>query len=576
MNKNSNYTIQLILLNLALILFSISTNAQEVRVIDNKGTLTTINKVTTSSTAPTDPVIGDVWYDDTIPAETIGKIYDGTSWKFLSRIGTTGSVFFAGTDGAPTEDNAQLLWDNANNKLYVGNPFNIADANKLTVNGTARAIRFRSSDGTVGNPAFKFSNDNDTGMYTPDLDQLSFTAGGVEAVRIEEVAGSSKVTIKETLELDAKLLDENDLAGTNGQILSATATGTRWIDSNNSNTVTTSNTAPTSPIEGDVWYDDTTPDETIGKIYDGTNWIYISRIGTPGSVFFAGTDGAPTQDSGQLFWDNAINNLHIGAILTSSSSNKVNVRGTVRATGYKANSATANRPAYTFFDDVNTGMYRIGVDQLGFSTDGINALVIDATQNVGIGTTPTERLDIDGKLRVRTLDDAATADVILTADNTTGIVNKSKINFGGRWTNTDVTTNLNTVAPTSIPLFQTENYKDDGTNLYTTTTTTLTVVEAGRYDIRANVSLISANERSNVNARIYVGATAIGAIASTGYIRFRPNNANSHNHSSLHLNEILQLNAGSVITIKTFREANTGDVFFSGANESSVMINKLR
>ena len=107
-------------------------------------------------------------------------------------------------------------------------------------------------------------------------------------------------------------------------------------------------------------------------------------------------------------------------------------------------------------------------------------------------------------------------------------------------------------------------------------------MEAGRYDIRANISLINVDvpadntdRRNSVNARIYVndGTTnaAVGALAATGYIR----DADNHEQSSLHLNEILQLTAGSIITIVTFQEANTGPVLFSGLNESSFMINKL-
>jgi hypothetical protein len=44
--------------------------AQEIRVIDNKGTIKTVqnNQVTTSATAPTESVIGDVWFDTAAPS----------------------------------------------------------------------------------------------------------------------------------------------------------------------------------------------------------------------------------------------------------------------------------------------------------------------------------------------------------------------------------------------------------------------------------------------------------------------------------------------------------------------------
>jgi hypothetical protein len=153
-----------------------------------------------------------------------------------------------------------------------------------------------------------------------------------------------------------------------------------------------------------------------------------------------------------------------------------------------------------------------------------------------------------------------------------------KINYGGRWTNTNTTTNLN-VNNTTAPIFGSQDYKDDGNSLYEVSgSTSLTVKESGRYDIRANLSLEGINvggnseQRTNVNARIYVNGSAVGAIAASGFIRW----ANGHDHSSLHINEILQLNANDVITIRTFEEANSGEVRFSGSGESSFIINKIR
>jgi hypothetical protein len=67
-------------LTCALAFISIA-NAQEVRVIDNKGTIKKINKVTTDGTAPApaDSLTGDIWFDDSAtPTQT--KIYNGGNW----------------------------------------------------------------------------------------------------------------------------------------------------------------------------------------------------------------------------------------------------------------------------------------------------------------------------------------------------------------------------------------------------------------------------------------------------------------------------------------------------------------
>ena len=59
--------------------------AQEVRVIDNKGTINKIrnNRVTTSNIQPIDPLENDVWFDNTDVDNLITKIWDGSSWKHI-------------------------------------------------------------------------------------------------------------------------------------------------------------------------------------------------------------------------------------------------------------------------------------------------------------------------------------------------------------------------------------------------------------------------------------------------------------------------------------------------------------
>ncbi len=171
---------------------------------------------------------------------------------------------------------------------------------------------------------------------------------------------------------------------------------------------------------------------------------------------------------------------------------------------------------------------------------------------------------------------SADANNILSAGSDGGAY--LKINYGGRWTNTNTSTNLNS-NNTTAPIFGSQDYKDDGNNLYEVSgNTSLTVKESGRYDIRANLSLEGINsggsseQRTNVNARLYVNGSPVGAIAASGFIRW----SNGHDHSSIHINEILQLNANDIITVRTFEEANSGEVRFSGSGESSFMINKLR
>ena len=69
--------------------------------------------------------------------------------------------------------------------------------------------------------------------------------------------------------------------------------------------------------------------------------------------------------------------------------------GVLRVNG----SGSATYPNFTFNGDDNTGMYRASTDTLGFTTAGAEKMRIDASGQVGIGTsTPSAKLDVAGTL----------------------------------------------------------------------------------------------------------------------------------------------------------------------------------
>ncbi len=146
----------------------------------------------------------------------------------LSHTGTTGSVFFAGADGTPTENNGQLFWNSSSNSLGIGTS---SPTNKLHVSGAIRSQGILNSNGTENEPAYRFNDDTNTGMFRPAADEIAFTVGGIEAMKIEETSSDTSVIINETLELEGAILDENDSPGTAGQVLTSTATGTEWVNS---------------------------------------------------------------------------------------------------------------------------------------------------------------------------------------------------------------------------------------------------------------------------------------------------------------------------------------------------------
>ncbi len=100
--------------------------AQKVTVINQKGTKIAVNnnKVYTTDIDPNTSagavLENDVWINNISIPNTI-KIFNGTTWVELTHTGTPGSVFFAGTNGVPTEKNSDFFWDTATNTLKATN-----------------------------------------------------------------------------------------------------------------------------------------------------------------------------------------------------------------------------------------------------------------------------------------------------------------------------------------------------------------------------------------------------------------------------------------------------------------------
>jgi hypothetical protein len=62
---------------------------------------------------------------------------------------------------------------------------------------------------------------------------------------------------------------------------------------------------------------------------------------------------------------------------------------------------SAATPALKFSGDTNTGIYSPGPDQVAVATNGTGRLFVDASGNVGVGLSPSYRLDVAGPFRFR-------------------------------------------------------------------------------------------------------------------------------------------------------------------------------
>jgi len=147
-----------------------------------------------------------------------------------------------------------------------------------------------------------------------------------------------------------------------------------------------------------------------------------------------------------------------------------------------------------------------------------------------------------------------------------------------KYSNTDITTNINNNgAYANIPIFGTLNWNDD-TTLYTQAGNTLTINTTGRYKITVNIAYRvptitgSSDTRVSVEAQVAINGTPTGAIANTGYIR----HISGHVEASLHITEVFNITAGQSISVQTIRGGNSAPSVFRSVGTSNIYIEKIK
>lgn len=147
-----------------------------------------------------------------------------------------------------------------------------------------------------------------------------------------------------------------------------------------------------------------------------------------------------------------------------------------------------------------------------------------------------------------------------------------------KYSNTDITTNINNNgAYANIPIFGTLGWNDD-TTLYTQAGNTLTINTDGRYRITVNISYrvpaIAGNtdQRVSVEAQIAINGTPTGAIGNTGYVR----QANNQQEASLHITEVFNITAGQSISVQTIRGGNSAPAVMRSLGTSNIYIERIK
>lgn len=177
-----------------------------------------------------------------------------------------------------------------------------------------------------------------------------------------------------------------------------------WVDVGGTSVanIAMSDTAPSSPINGDFWFE-TDTGRTFVYYDDGTSqqWIEVGATsaaanGSDGAIQFA-SGGTFSSDASNFYWDDTNNRVGIG---TTSPNETLDVQGSI---GF---STGGGRTAGSLFSDSNWGLITTAAQSspaiaefAWFNAGDTERMRIDTSGNVGINdTTPSYKLDVNGDI----------------------------------------------------------------------------------------------------------------------------------------------------------------------------------
>jgi hypothetical protein len=274
----------------------------------------------------------------------------------------------------------------------------------LDVNGSIYASeRFFGGSGTQANPLYSFLTASNTGMYQPQDVSYGSGAFGI-AVNGQQAAvfASNQVyffknlNVAGTFSADSVIL--SGITAANGTAAAPSMTFSNDISSgmylssvSNLGFSTGGRNRLLLLSNGDV---------SLGRLVAADVSVSGAILSSSGSNSIGGvtlSNGfvitAGTTSSSNLLVPGYLRNADPATTLDISGGNISN-SGLTRSSNFRAADGTVAVPTYSFTSDTSTGFYRVGANQLGFVTAGVQRMVF-SNGELGIGTpTPQYLLDV--------------------------------------------------------------------------------------------------------------------------------------------------------------------------------------
>lgn len=286
-----------------------------------------------------------------ISGDQLGIATGGTLRVTVNTTGVTSTLPLLAPAGAAATPSITTSGDSDTGLYSVG-----ANSLGVTTNGVLRltisstvitpTLPVQNADGSAATPSVGFSSDTNTGIYWIGADQIGFSTGGTLQMSISTTGITAVLPV---------LLPAGSAAAPGVAFSGDTNTGLYSIGA-----------------------------DQLGVSIGGTLRITVSTSGVTSTLPLlapAGLVSAPSLsfsgDSDTGLYSVGANSLGVavGGVLQLG----ITTTGITSALPILNADGLVTAPSFSFSGDTNTGIYRIGADQLGFATNGTLALTISTT-----------------------------------------------------------------------------------------------------------------------------------------------------------------------------------------------------